>query len=274
LALSAKVTTSIAILGLFAAMYMFSLTMSIEPSYRRFESPSWEHPLGTDHVGRDLMSYLLRASGTALLFGLAAPAISLGIGLLALFSTMSNRAEKIVTTLTDIFIAIPKYPLFIVLSFILPPRNEATLLVLSLLLWPLIFRIARPTFKQILSSGYVQAAIILGGGSLYIMMKYLVRKSGQLLIAQYSWNAVRSISMQTGLAFLGIGDVLTPSWGYMVRMAFDQPRVLYTGAWLWWILPPTACLAAMATAFILLAMRAEETRPRAVQASRLLNSFW
>lgn len=269
-----KIKISILIIALFAVMYGISYILSIDPIYKPFERPSWDHPLGTDHAGRDLLAYLLRASGTALIFGLATPAISLVIGLVALLSLFNSRAERITLAITDAFIAIPKYPLFVVLSFILPPRNEITILVISLLLWPLIFRIARPSFKQILSTGYVLSAMILGGGPIYITIRYIMRKLAQLLISQYSWNAVRAISMQTGLSFLGIGDIMTPSWGYMIRMAFDQPRVLYSNAWLWWVLPPTACLIVLAIAFLLIAISVEETRQRSDYASRLLSSFW
>lgn len=272
--LRGKILVSIFTLIFFLALYMIGLTITTAPIYKPFEKPSIRHPLGTDNAGRDLLAYLLRSAGTALQFGILTPALSISIAIFALFSIFNIKAERIMNDITNFFIAIPKYPLFIVLSFLLPPNNWIALIVLSLLLWSAPFRILRPTFKQLLESGYVKSATILGGGSLYIMRRYLLRKTSQLLVSQYAWLAIRAIGIQAGLAFLGIGDVTTPSWGYMIRNAFDNPIVIYNGEWLYWVIPPTICLILLAIAFLLIAISFEERRYRATYTSEMLRIFW
>ncbi|WP_016729737.1 ABC transporter permease [Saccharolobus islandicus] len=270
----AKILVSIFILIFFLTLFIISLTMTVAAIYKPYEKPTLHHPLGTDNAGRDLLAYLLRGAGTALQFGILTPALSIFIAIFALFSIFNIKTERIMNDITNFFIAIPKYPLFIVLSFALPPNNWIALIVLSLLLWSNPFRILRPTFKQLLESGYVKSATILGGGSLYIMRRYLLRKTAQLLISHYAWLAIRAIGIQAGLAFLGIGDITTPSWGYMIRNAFDNPFVIYDGEWLYWVIPPTICLISLAIAFLLIAISFEERRYRTTYVSRMLRIFW
>ncbi|AOL17566.1 hypothetical protein BFU36_00440 [Sulfolobus sp. A20] len=268
-----KMFVGVSIIISFVIVYIISLFMKLSPTAQPYLPPSPQYLLGTTWSGESMLVYDLRASGVSLMFAILAPLFSTLIGLGLLMSIFNSFIDNAVNEITIFFISIPKYPLFLILSFVLPPNNYVTLGVMVLVLWTLPVRILRPIFKQHLNSNYVISYFMLGANNLYILRK-IIRKNINIIFSQFCTNAIVAISMQAGLAFLGIGNVSVPSWGYLIRVAIDTPRVIYTNAWIWWILPPLAFLILLDMSFLLIILDLERNYNISTLSAKLLRAFW
>jgi peptide/nickel transport system permease protein len=189
----------------------------------RFGSPSAAHWLGTDELGRDLLTRLLEAGRISLAVGILITVIVLIIGSLVgcISGYYGGTVDSIMMRLVDLIISLPSLPLLLVLSAALRnvlPSFLTIVLVLSLLGWTGISRIVRGSILSLRNLDFVEATRALGAGTGRIMFAHLLPNSLAPLIVFATLSVGEVIIAESTLSFLGLGiQPPTPSWGNMLN---------------------------------------------------------
>ena len=214
--------------------------------YKRFQSYSADHPLGTDELGRDLLVRLAYGGRVSLIVGflaaIIAAALGTAIGLIAGFH--GGWIDSLLMRMTDSFIALPLLPLLIVLAAIdlnklgIPPEianheNVSLLrivIIVSIVGWTGVARLVRGSVLTIREQIYVMAARSLGVSSKRIITKHILTSLASPIIVATTLSVGNIILFESILSFLGLGiHPPTPSWGNMLsnvqELIWDAPRL-------------------------------------------------
>ena len=232
--LGAAALFCIAFLALTALL--FPLLFSLDPDTNHLEislqSPSGEHLLGTDQLGRDVFARLVYGGRISLLIGILTTVIAFTVGVtLGLFAGIrGGKFDVAVTQLIDISFAVPSLLLAIAAAAVLPPGIMTIILALTLSGWGSFARISRGSAKQLASTDYVLASRSLGTGSLKILLRHILPNASSILIVTATLKIGSFILGEAALSFLGLGiKPPTPSWGAMVSESY---RFLDAQPWL------------------------------------------
>jgi peptide/nickel transport system permease protein len=153
--------------------------------------------------------------------------------------------------------SLPFLPLMIVLAAFLGQNTTNLILVIGLLIWARPARLLRSQVLSVRESGHVQAAQAMGATHGYIMVRHILPRITPLVAAQFVRTANISIMLEASLAFLGLSDPFQKSWGAILFYANARSAFL-ADAWLWWVLPPGLCIAAVVVSFAFLGYALEE----------------
>lgn len=186
---------------------------------RTNEAPSAAHPLGTDELGRDVLSRLVHGGRVSLLVGLvvqgATAAIGLSLGLVAGY--YGGSADMIIMRVVDTMYAFPPFLFAVFMAAILPPSVWSIVLVLVIVGWPWEARVTRGIVLSLKQSEFVAAAQAVGAASGRIMFRHILPNALSPIIVGFSIGIAGTIIAESGLSFLGIGiRPPTPSWGGMI----------------------------------------------------------
>ncbi|WP_195463748.1 ABC transporter permease [Anaerotruncus colihominis] len=206
----------------------------------RLQGISAAHPLGTDTLGRDLLSRVLYGGRVSVLIAAAATALSmllgLAVGLIAGY--LGGWADGIITWFTSIFQGLPSTSVMIALAAILDPGVSSLLLALVLTSWASFSRVVRSSVLRLREEAYVEGARCLGAGRLRIITRYLLPNLLPEIAVLFTTRVGGVVLSVASLSFLGLGiQPPTPDWGVMIseaRTSFRTAPML--------ILAPGACL--------------------------------
>ena len=248
-----------AMLGL-AAVVIVILFSFIGPLFMKFDMNTQTdciqqgpmiqgHVLGTDKLGRDIMTRLMYGGRISILVGLVAVAIELCIGTFvgAISGYYGGKVDAILMTLTEIWMTIPFLPVIIIMGTILSslrvdPNVRVLFLILSMgiLSWGGIARIVRGEILTLREQEFIQATEALGLRDSRKIMKHLIPNIIPILIVNATLDVGAFIAFEAALSYLGVG-ISEPiaSWGNMLQAANNQAN-LQKRAWLW--LPPGICV--------------------------------
>lgn len=183
--------------------------------------PSAEHVLGTDEVGRDLLSRLIYGARASLQAGFLAVLIAVGVGVpLGLISGYFGGAldELIIMRLTDAVMAFPVIILALALTTALGAGLTTAMIAIGVVYMPVFVRLARAQALSIKESEFVEAARALGNHTRPILVKHLLPNMLSAILVQASLSVAAAILVESALSFLGLGvQPPTPSWGSMLR---------------------------------------------------------
>lgn len=193
----------------------------------RLQGPSLEHLLGTDHLGRDLLSRLIY--GVRIELSVAVPAVLGGmvlgilLGLPAGF--LGGRTDTAILVVLDTLHALPTIVLAMTLLVLLGNSLGSVVIVLAISLAPSFARVARASVFAVRNSAYVEAQRILGASTLRIMARHVLPNIIPPLFLLVAISLPSAIAVETGLSFLGLGvRPPTPSWGVILADGFKQVR--------------------------------------------------
>lgn len=248
-----------AMLGL-AAVVIVILFSFIGPLFMKFDMNTQTdciqqgpmiqgHVLGTDKLGRDIMTRLMYGGRISILVGLVAVAIELCIGTFvgSISGYYGGKVDAILMTLTEIWMTIPFLPVIIIMGTILSslkvdPNVRVLFLILSMgiLSWGGIARIVRGEILTLREQEFIQATEALGLRDSRKIMKHLIPNIIPILIVNATLDVGAFIAFEAALSYLGVG-ISEPiaSWGNMLQAANNQAN-LQKRAWLW--LPPGICV--------------------------------
>jgi len=210
--------------------------------------PNSQHLLGTDSVGRDVLTRVMYAGRISLLVGVIAVAIQVIIGsLLGVISGYyGGIIDGFIMRVTDVFMCFPSLPLLIMLGALMSDlkvkpeyRMFVVMFIIGILSWPGLCRIIR---GQILSlrEEFMQAAEALGLKDRKKMLRHLLPNTFGSIIVSATLGIGSSILTESSLSFLGLGVTPpTPSWGNMIQVVNDL-YILQNRPWLW--IPPGLCI--------------------------------
>jgi peptide/nickel transport system permease protein len=204
------------------------------------EPPGPGHILGTDELGMDIWSQICYGARISLTIGLAvAFAAGFGggaIGILAGY--IGGHVDQALMRVIDVTMALPSFPLLIVISAFLGPNILNVIIVLVLFSWAKPARIARSQTLSLKKSNYIIAARNYGAKPFYLLWRHIFPEVMPVLFVLVIGIASHAIIAETGLAFLGLGDPTSKSWGMMLNHATGFRSIYFTPYWQWWLLPP------------------------------------
>ena len=183
---------------------------------------SWLHPLGTDAIGRDILSRLIYGARLSLLIGIAVVALSIAVGIaLGLLAGFARGITEIaIMRLMDIILTLPSLLLAIVIVAILGPGIMNAMLAVAVVVLPHYVRITRAAVISETAKDYVTAARTNGAGTLRLMFKEVLPNCSAPLIVQASLGVSTAILDAAALGFLGLGAQPPASeWGTMLADA-------------------------------------------------------
>jgi len=244
------------IVAFFVGLALFGPLISPYNPYafvaRPYLQPSVEHLLGTDGIGRDLLSQLLWGSRITLLIGfvVAVSVIIVGsaVGLAAAY--YGGLIDELLMRFTDELMVLPSLPLMIWLATMLGQNMWNTILVLAIFGWPSMARMVRSETLSIKNRPFVDAARVSGAGDLSLMTRIILPNVAPLIVANGILSIIGAILGEASLSFLGLGDPFNMSWGTILYFAQIE-GAFYNNGWAW-ILAPGLSIASigMAITFI------------------------
>ena len=203
---------------------------------QRLKEPGWHdaqgrvHLLGTDHLGRDILSRIIYGSRIALLVGLAAVAISgilgMAIGLVAGY--FRGKVDDVLMRVADVQLAFPFILLAIAVIGVLGPNLRNIIIVIGVSSWVVYARVVRGEVLSIREREFVQAAIALGSRDGRILIRHVLPNAFTPWLVVATLDMARVIVIESALSFLGLGvQPPTPTWGGMLA----DGRVYLSTAW-------------------------------------------
>lgn len=235
----------IAILAPVIAPYSFDATGDVP-----FEKSSMAHLLGTDKLGRDILSRLIYGARASLLIGIVSVAISAVIGIFigSIAGYFGNATDNILMRLLDIYQSIPMMLLCLVLAAILGPSLKNAIIALAVSMIPQFARMMRASILTVREMEYVEAAQSINGGTWNILMKDIIPNAISPLIVTITMNIGNAILIGAMLSFVGLGvQPPTPEWGTLIAEARNYMRANPTLA-----IYPGVCIMITVLAFNLL----------------------
>jgi peptide/nickel transport system permease protein len=222
------------------------------------ESPSLEYPLGTDILGRSVLTLTIYGSRISLLVGFAATLLSMLIGsVIGIAAGYYGRwRDTVLMRLTDWFLVIPFLPLAIVLASLIGPSLPTIIFVIGVTSWPGTARLVRAQTLSVKERPYVERARALGAGGWHLVTRHILPNVFPIIFANTTLTVAIAILSETTLSFLGLGDPLRVSWGSILEFAFSAGAST-AGAW-WWLLPPGLAIVLVVLAFTMVGYALDE----------------
>ena len=184
--------------------------------------PSAEHLLGTDAMGRDLLTRLMYGGRISLAIGLVSAVISMVLGSLigALAGYYGGVVDGALMRLTDLILTIPTLPLLMVCGAVFKPSPAFLVIMISLLNWMTTARLVRGKFLTLRTLDYATAAKAIGAHNGRIIFRHLLPNALGAIIVTATLTVGRAIIMESTLSFLGVGiNPPAASWGNMLQDA-------------------------------------------------------
>ncbi|MBL8690001.1 MAG: ABC transporter permease [Rhodospirillaceae bacterium] len=198
---------------------------------KRLQPPSPVHWLGTDALGRDVLSRLLWGSRISLFAGIVVVAIGAALGVVigGIAAYAGGKAEELMMRATDLVLCFPPIILAMAIAAALGIGVRNTMIAMLIVWWPKFARLARSLVLVQRSQEYVEAAVVMGYGSGRILFRHIVPNAVGPLVVLVTLDVGQAIITFAGLSFLGLGVIPPmPEWGAMVsegRELVDQ----------WWV---------------------------------------
>jgi len=205
---------------------------------KRLRPPMWEarglreHPLGTDHLGRDILSRILYGGRISLGVGLSAVSLSclIGVTLGLLAGFHGGRTDAFIMRVVDVFLAIPYILLAMGVVFALGPSLLNVILVMAVTRWVQFARIVRADVLSIREREFVSGARARGSRSLRLLLRHVLPNALTPIIVVATLELAFMIIYESALSFLGLGvQPPTPTWGWMLS---DGRNYVATAWWL------------------------------------------
>ncbi|MCL2669863.1 MAG: ABC transporter permease [Syntrophaceae bacterium] len=227
---------SVIVLSLFAVSLLAPWVAPYDPNAidldRVLVPPSLEHPLGTDSLGRDVLSRMIWGAGISLKVGLVASGIAIVIGTLlgSLAGYYGRWVDALIMRFVDIMLCFPTFFLILAVVAILEPSIWNIMIVIGLTGWMGVARLVRADFITLKERDFVQAARAIGASDGRIIFQHILPNAMASVLVTATLGVAGAILTESALSFLGIGvQPPTPSWGNILTLGKDNIDIA------WWL---------------------------------------
>lgn len=213
--------------------------------------PNSQFWLGTDDLARDIWSQVLFGSRISLMVGFLAASLSVFVGTMmgVIAGFYGGRIGEVLMRIVDFFMMLPTLPLMIILAAVLGPSIWNIIFVVALVSWPTTARVVRSQVLSIKERAFVEASRCVGAGDFLLMFGEIFPNVVPIIFAQAVLVVTWAIYSEAVLAFLGLGDPTTISWGMMLHFAFESGVMSRTPNW---IAPPVGSIVMLILGFTFL----------------------
>ncbi|MEV6964151.1 ABC transporter permease [Hamadaea sp. NPDC051192] len=225
------------------------------------QPPSGEHWFGTDNLGRDIFAEVVWGTRISMIIAAASSALAIVIGVVvAVFGAYFPKVDGVIGTIVDLCLSLPVLPLMILVAALAGPSLPTVVLVIAFFAWPEVTRVVRSQALSVVQLPYMDAARLTGGSHVWIMRKHLVPAVAPVVVVSVVLTASRAVLSAAGLAFLGLGDPNSWSWGRILYEA--QQSGAMSSAWWTTLFPSLAILALVVSATLVSIAYNDARNPR------------
>ncbi len=196
------------------------------------EAPSWQHPFGTDRLGRDLLARVMEGGKISLLIGVGSALIATFIGFIlgAVAGYMRGSVDKAFVVLVDLFLTFPTFFLLLALVSYVNASTGVLIVIISVTGWMTTARLIRSESFSITSQPFVKILRIAGVPRKKILLKYYAPLLAPIFFVSFTFGVGGAILAESGLSFLGLGIVAPQmSWGTILSNGKEVINIA------WWV---------------------------------------
>lgn len=209
---------------------------------RPFQLPlaDMKHPLGTDALGRDMLTMMMYGARTSLGIGLVSTVVAVLLGLTVggIAGFFGGRIDSLLMRATELFQTVPNFALALLLIAVYSPSITSVVVAISVVSWPPVARLARAEFLSLRRREFVQAALLSGQSNLRVAFSQVLPNALSSLIVMSALMVSMAILFESALSFLGLGDPNVVSWGYLIGAA----RAVISQSWWLTFMPGLAIM--------------------------------
>ena len=195
-------------------------------------SPSWQHPFGTDELGRDVYTRMVYGARISLYVGIIAAGLAtiIGVALGALAGYYGGVVESVIMRFTDIMLCFPSFFLILTIIAVLDPMIENIMAVIGLTGWMGTCRLVRAEFLTLKEREFVVAAQSLGAADMRVIFRHILPNAMAPVLVSLTFGVAGAILTESGLSFLGLGvQPPDPSWGNILTQGKSSIEIA------WWL---------------------------------------
>ncbi len=217
-----------------------------------YVTPSIEHPLGTDHQGRDVWTQIVHGGKdviyVAFIAALLSTTIAVSFGTLSGF--VGGPVDAVIMAITDIILTIPQFPLLAVLAAFISFSSLTFLgVLLGLLSWPALLRAVRSQALSLKQRDFIEAARALDLGIWHIVFRELVPNMMPYIVVSFALAMTGAVYAQAGLVFLGLVPIKSANWSVMTQLAWVRGAIFFKDS-VWYIMAPIMAIALLQLSLI------------------------
>ena len=234
-----------------------------------YARPSREHPLGTDSQGKDIWGQVVHGGADIVTMALLTGTIAtfIGVTLGALSAVIGGVVDSFLTTMADIWLTIPRFPLLAVIAGLVSLDSLVILaLILAVLSWAGLYRAIRAQVFSIRERDYVEAATGLDLGLRHTIFSEILPNMMAYIAINFTLAMTAAIYAQVGLVFLGLVP-LTRNWGVMINLAWTQGAIFYKDSF-YFIMAPVLAIALFQLSIVWMSRSMEEIFNPRLRAGR------
>lgn len=208
------------------------------------KSPSMDHLMGTDQLGRDMLSRVLYGGRNSILIGVLASFLGNFIGTLlgAFAGYLGGKIDTVLIRLSELVMTFPQLVLVLIFVTFLGQGVSNVIFIFAITGWMTTFRLVRSEFMSLREEAFVEADRAFGFSKPRIIFRHLLPNTMSPIVVAFTINTAIYIIAEAGLSFLGLGvPVTTPTWGNLLAAA--QAPVVVEQYWWLWVFPATAIVA-------------------------------
>ncbi|MFP7761219.1 ABC transporter permease [Marisediminicola sp. LYQ134] len=255
---------SLVILGALVLVAIFAPLLAPYPASYGTEvlrPPSFDNIFGTDSLGRDVYAEVVWGTQQSVLVAAAASAIAIVFGtLVAVIGAYVSRLDTVISVIVDLTLSLPVLPLMILVAALAGPSTSTIILVVAAFSWPEVTRLVRSQALTVVKLPYIDAARLMTRNHAWILGRHVIPAVTPVIVVSVVVTASRAVLSAAGLAFLGLGDPTTWSWGRILYEA--QTSGAMVSAWWLTLFPSLAILALVLSATLLSISYNDARNPR------------
>jgi len=237
---------------------MYHPMTGVDPDIVSSRGPSLKHWLGTDFMGRDILSQLLAGARVAFMVGISAAFMSIVLGTaIGMIAGYAGRfVDSLLMRVADIIMVMPTLLMVLILASLFGQLNIwIIVLIIALFRWPGVSRVIRAQTLSLKERPFIEAVRIAGASHLRIIFRHIMPNVLPLSFLYMTFRVTSAIIIEASLAFLGFGDPGTVSWGMMLQWVYKTGHMFKAP---YWLLPPGMCISLITLSFYMLGRAMDE----------------